>query len=99
MRDPRLWSYGRFFSYALVFSGLFLLAHLAGLQADTSVLAGTHSGGYVEQCFGALYLIVYVIFVCVVPIMVIAGSLLWLGGRLMLPAVDETKAESRTPPH
>ena len=97
MSDPRLWSHGRFFSYALVFSGLFFLAHLAGLQADTSVLAGTHSGGYVDQSLGALYLILYVTFVCVVPILVIAGSLLWLGGRWMFAAVDETKAASSTP--
>ena len=82
MNDPRLWSYGRFFSYALVLSGLFFIAHMAGLQAHTSVLAGTHSGSFVAQYFGLVYLILYVTFVCIVPIMVIAGSLLCLGGRL-----------------
>lgn len=86
MKDPRLWSSGRFFSYALVLSALYGLAHLAGLQAHTSVLAGTHSGGYVAHYFGVVYLIVYVIFVCVVPVLVIAGCLLWLGGRLTRPS-------------
>jgi hypothetical protein len=86
MRDPRLWSYGRFFSYSFVLTALFLLAHLAGLQAHTSVLAGTHSGSYMEQYFGLVYLILYIIAVCIVPIMVIAGSLLWLGGRVTRPA-------------
>ena len=83
MRDPRLWSCGRFFSYSLVLVTLFLLAHLAGFQVHTSVLAGTHSGSSMEQYFGLVYLILYIISVCIVPIMVIAGSLLWLGGRLV----------------
>ena len=56
---------------------------MAGLQAHTSVLAGTHSGSFVAQYFGLVYLILYVTFVCIVPIMVIAGSLLWLGGRFV----------------
>jgi hypothetical protein len=82
MSDPRLWSYGRLLSYALVLSALFVLAHLTGFQEHTSVLAGTHSGGYVAQYCGMVYLILYVTFVCLVPIMVIASFLLWLGERL-----------------
>ena len=45
MRDPRLWSYGRFLSYALVLSALFLVARLAGFEEHTAVLDGTPSGG------------------------------------------------------
>ncbi len=82
MREPRLWSYRRFFSYALLLSVLFALAHLAGLKDHTAVLAGTHSGGVVPQYFGVAYLIVYVMFVCLVPVLVIAGLLLLLGERL-----------------
>lgn len=93
MRDPRLWAHGRFFSYALVLSALFFLAHLAGLQEHTSVLAGTHSGSYADQYFGLVYLILYVIFTCIVPVMLIAGSLLWLGGRLTRRSGPQTDAE------
>ncbi len=89
MRDPKLWSCGRFFSYALVLSAMFFLAHLAGFQSHTSVLAGTHSGTFAEQYFGLVYLILYVIFVGIVPVMAIAGGLLWLGGRLLVTP-DET---------
>ena len=82
MKDPRPWSSRRFFSYALVFSALYGMARLAGLQAHTSVLAGTHSGGYIAHYFGVVHLIVHVLFVGVAPILAIAGGLRWLGGRL-----------------
>jgi len=81
MRDPRLWTHGRFWAYALLLTTLFVLARLAGLEAHTSVLAGTHGGDYPSQYFGVLYLILHIIFVCLVPILAIAGSLLALGAR------------------
>ncbi len=96
MKDPRLWSHGRFFSYAGVLSALYFLAHVAGLQTHTSVLAGTHSGGYMAHYFGVVYLIVYVTFVCIVPVLVIAGCLLWLGGRLTQASGRQTDAAPTT---
>jgi hypothetical protein len=81
MRDPRLWRHGRLWAYALMITVLFFVSHLAGFQAHTSVLAGAHSGGYGPQVCGLVYLMLYVLFVCIVPIMVIADSILWLGGR------------------
>jgi hypothetical protein len=94
MRDPRLWSHGRFWSYAIVLTVLFLLAHLAGFRDHTSVLAGTHSGGFTAQFFGMVYLMLYVTWVCLVPIMVIAGFLLWLGGRLTRTPGDGTATKT-----
>ena len=94
MRDPRLWSHGRFWSYAIMLTGLFLLAHLAGFRDHTSVLAGTHSGGFWPQFFGMVYLMLYVTWVCLVPIMVIAGALLWLGGRLTRTPEDQNPVET-----
>ena len=92
MNDPRLWSHGRFFSYALVLSALFFLAPIAGLQSHTYVLAGTHSGGYLAQYFGLVYLLLYVIFTCIVPVMVIPGCLLWLGGRMTRSTAAQTES-------
>ena len=89
MRDPRLWTHGRFWAYALLLTTLFVLARLAGLQEDTAVLAGTHGGGYASQYFGVLYIILHAIFVCLVPIIALAGSLLALGARWAGAAGDE----------
>ena len=91
MKDPRTWSSRRFFSYALVFSALYGLARVAGLQAHTSVLAGTHSGGYMAHYLGVVHLILHLLFVGVVPVLVLAGGLLHLGGRLTRAADHEAK--------
>jgi len=79
-----------------VLSALFLVARLAGFEEHTAVLAGTHSGGYTAQYCGLIYLILYVIFVCLVPIMVIAGFLLWLGGRLVRLSGDDPEIKVTT---
>jgi len=95
MKGPRTWSGRRLFSYALVFSALYGLARVAGLQAHTSVLAGTHSGGYMAHYFGVVHLILHILFVGVVPILMIAGGLLWLGGRLSRSADHGAKQPPR----
>ena len=41
-----------------------------------------NAGGYAAQYFGLVHLLLYVAFVLVVPVLVIAGGLLELGGRL-----------------
>ncbi len=96
MRDPRLWSHGRFWSYTLVLTTIFLLARLAGLEEHTSVLAGTHGGGYASHYWGALYIILHAIFVCLVPIAAIAGSLLALGARLTRASGGQGGATAHT---
>lgn len=82
MTDQKRWSPRRFWRYATVFTVLFVVAHLAGFREDTSVLAGTHSGDASDKYWGVVYLILYVIWVCIVPILTIAGGLLWGGGRI-----------------
>jgi len=62
---------------AAVIAFIFLLAHLAGLREFTSILNGTV--GSVEMSWqqsaflGALYLILYMAFILLVPVLVIAA--------------------------
>ena len=77
MTDQKRWSPRRFWRYATVFTVLFVVAHLAGFR-KTLVLAGTHSGDASDKYWGVVYLILYVIWVCIVPTLTIAGGLLWV---------------------
>lgn len=58
---------------------LFLIAHLAGLREFTSVLNGTvgsvEMGWGKSAFFGAAYILIYLGFVLVVPILVIAAAI------------------------
>lgn len=64
---------------AAVLALLFLVAHLAGLREFTSILCGTV--GSTEMSWrhsaelGVLYLILYMAFVLVVPVLVIAAAI------------------------
>ena len=75
-------NYQPFWICALVITLLFACMHGLGLRDYTSVLAGTLSGPEWTHMAGVVYIIVYVLWVGIVPILAIAGGLLWLEGCL-----------------
>ena len=65
---------------------LFLVCHLAGLRAHTSILTGTFTGGsQLSSLLGVTYVLTYLAFVLGVPVLLIAAGLLALLGRLRRP--------------
>lgn len=68
---------------ALVISAGFLLVHLAGLREYTSVLNGTvgpESSGWGRSAFfGVAYVIIYLGFVILAPMLVLAAGMLAVG--------------------
>jgi hypothetical protein len=70
---------------ALGISGLFLLAHLAGLREFTSVLNGTigsvAAGWKLSGFLALIYILLYLAFVILVPVLVLAAAILALGKR------------------
>jgi hypothetical protein len=65
---------------AAAISGLFLLAHLAGLREFTSVLNGTAGSTAVDVRLGTflavVYILLYLAFVILVPVLILAAMLL-----------------------
>jgi hypothetical protein len=70
---------------ALGLSGLFLLAHLAGLREFTSVLNGTigsvAAGWKLSGFLALIYILLYLAFVILVPVLVLAAMILAVGKR------------------
>ena len=70
---------------ALGISGLFLLAHLAGLREFTSVLNGTvgsvAAGWKLSSYLALIYILLYLAFVILVPVLVLAALILAMGQR------------------
>ena len=64
---------------------LFLAAHLAGLREFTSVLNGTAGSTVVNVKLGAflavIYILLYLAFVILVPVLVLAAMILAFGQR------------------
>ena len=75
-------NYQPFWNYALVLTLLFAGVHGFGFRDYTSVLAGTLSGPEWTHMAGVVYLVLYVLWVGVAPILAIAGLLLWVEGRV-----------------
>ena len=79
-----------FHEFALVRSFVCPLQDFVQAGADAGVRGLTpgsaHSGTFAEQYFGLVYLILYVIFVGIVPVMAIAGGLLLIEVALLLVA-------------
>jgi hypothetical protein len=65
---------------AAAISGLFLLVHLAGLRQFTSVLNGTIGslalGWDLSTFLAAVYIMVYLTFVILVPVLILAAIIL-----------------------
>jgi hypothetical protein len=66
-------------------SALFLVAHLAGLREFTSVLNGTigsvAAGWKLSGFLAVIYILLYLAFVILVPVLVLAAMILVLGQR------------------
>ena len=72
---------------ALVISAGFLLVHLAGWREYTSVLNGTvgpdSTGWAGSTFFGVAYVLIYLAFVILVPVLLLAAALLAAWQRLI----------------
>jgi len=66
-------------------SGLFLVAHLAGLREFTGVLNGTigsvAAGWKLSGFLALIYILLYLAFVILVPVLVLAAMILAAGQR------------------
>jgi hypothetical protein len=75
-----------FLARALVISVVFLAVHLAGLRDYTSVLNGTvgsaAAGWRTSAFFGVGYLVIYMAFVLLVPVLILAACILTVCIRL-----------------
>ena len=70
---PIIWG---FLKRAVLYSLAFGLAHLLGFRAYTSLLSGTASFGVLQCMFGTVYLVLYLGFVLLAPVLLIASGLL-----------------------
>jgi hypothetical protein len=81
-----LFSPAGFVQRALVISVIFLLVHLAGLREYTSILNGTvgpDSAGWAGSAFlGMTYILVYLAFVILAPMLILAAGMLAVWQRL-----------------
>lgn len=70
---------GSFLLCAITFTVVYMILHLAGLRAHTSVLCGTFAAERSEQVrtsfFAVIYIFFYMATVIVVPILVIAAGI------------------------
>jgi hypothetical protein len=75
-----------FLGRALVITAVFLAIHLARLRDYTSVLNGTvgpaAASWKTSAFFGIAYLVMYMAFVLLVPVLILAAAILELCGRL-----------------
>ena len=65
----------RFLAYAVVLTGLFLIAHLAGWREYTGALSGTGPADPSQAYRGGSYVILYLGVTIAVPILLIAAAL------------------------
>lgn len=71
---------------AAAIAGLFLLVHLAGFREYTGILNGTIGsldlGWKLSSFLAAIYIILYLAFVLLVPVLLLATVILTIGERL-----------------
>lgn len=60
---------------AVTLGALFLVAHLLGFRRYTSFLSGTATFNYLQLLGGAVYIMLYGLFVACVPVLLIAATL------------------------
>ena len=87
---------------AVVISVLFLAVHLAGFREFTGVLNGTIGsltlGWKLSAFLAVLYIVFYLAFVTLVPVLVLAAGILTVGRRLFRRSSREPRTDS-TPRH
>ncbi len=66
-----------FLAAAVVFAGLYGVAHLAGLRAYTSILSGTDPAAAGPAALGLLYTLLYFGAVLGAPILILGAAILW----------------------
>jgi hypothetical protein len=71
---------------AIAISGLFLVVHLAGFREYTGILNGTigslELGWNLSAFLAVIYIVLYLAFVIVVPVLVLAAAILVVWQRL-----------------
>jgi len=65
-----------FIACAILLSVIFFVLHLLGFRKYTSILSGTGSFSTWYQCCGVIYILFYICFVVIVPILLIASALI-----------------------
>lgn len=76
------WFGERLIVYALLLTVLFLATHLLGFREHVGILSGTSSLNVQDMFFGSLYLLLYLGFVVLAPIMLLAGIFVFISAKL-----------------
>jgi len=83
---------------AAVISALFLAVHLAGFREFTGVLNGTIGsltlGWKLSAFLAVIYIVFYLAFVALVPILILAAGILTVGRRLLRKSSHEPRIDS-----
>jgi len=66
----------RIFMYAFWLAALFCIIHAAGCRQYTNILSGTASYGPLKVYLGMLYILLYLCFIILVPIFLLAFTVL-----------------------
>ena len=70
-----------YIQFALVLTFGFLLLHIAGFRRYTAIWSGTYVGSEEAQLAGVFYLLLYLLSVCIVPILFLTEAIHWLFER------------------
>lgn len=82
-------------AWAVILGVVFLACHLAGLREYTTIISGTAPTGDVSDrvapALAAAYVVVYLAFIIVAPILVLAAGI-FLGLDLIIPRRDRARS-------
>ncbi len=96
LTGPRLSPHG-LLSFAAILSLAYMIMHLAGLRECTTIISGTSPTGNIRDQFpmimGVIYILVYMVFTMIVPVLLIAAGLLALAFALPSGVRKEAEAD------
>lgn len=108
MKNPTIFQRAGFLSprdmvqRAIAISGLFLVVHLAGFREFTSILNGTIGslglGWTLSAVLAVAYIVLYLAFVILVPVLLLAAAILMVWQRLRKTFSHESRT-NLAPPH